>query len=117
MYSVRIYKSTGLNAVNIIDKPSRLNDDSIFDFEDLPALNILQNVFLDSVRVKVSWEKIKNADYCRIGNSQEGYFYYFVLEAAGDAVLVYGVWQISIRQLLLTRLAKLPLMSRLGRIV
>lgn len=86
MYSVRIYKSTGLNAVNIIDKPSRLNDDSIFDFEDLPALNILQNVFLDSVRVKVSWEKIKNADYCRIGNSQEGYFYYFVTGVAMRSV-------------------------------
>lgn len=78
MYNVRIYKNTGLNAVNIVDKPSLLNDPTQFTFESVPALDIVQNVFLSTVKVKATWQTIKAVDYCRIGNSTDGYFYYFV---------------------------------------
>ena len=78
MYNVRIYKNTGLNAVNIVDKPSLLNDPLQFDFETVPSLDILQNVFLSTIKVKANWQKIKSVDYCRVGNNTDGYFYYFV---------------------------------------
>lgn len=78
MYDVRIYKNTGLNAVNIVDKPSLLNDPTQFSFESVPALDIVQNIFLSTVKVKATWQTIKSVDYCRIGNSTDGYFYYFV---------------------------------------
>ena len=85
-YNVRVYHNTGLNAVNIIDKPSRLNDDSLFVFSSVPAIDILQNIFLGSVKVKTTWNDIKDVDYCRIGNSTDGYFYYFVQGVSMRAV-------------------------------
>lgn len=78
MYNVRIYKNTGLNAVNIVDKPSLLNDSSQFEFDSVQALDILQNIHLATIKVKSTWQNIKDVDYCRIGNQQDGYFYYFV---------------------------------------
>lgn len=78
MYNVRIYKNTGLNAVNIVDKPALLNDPTQFSFESVPALDIVQNIFLSTIKVKATWQTIKAVDYCRVGNSEDGYFYYFV---------------------------------------
>ena len=78
MYDVRIYKNTGLNAVNIVDKPSLLNDNSQFTYTSVPSLDILQNIFLSNIRIKSTWKNVKGVDYCRIGNADEGYFYYFV---------------------------------------
>lgn len=81
MYEVRIYHNTGFNAVNIADSPALLNDPTQFVFEDVPSLEILQNIHLSSIRIKADWQKIKDVDYCRIGNSTDGYFYYFVESA------------------------------------
>lgn len=78
MYDVRVYRNTGFNSINIIDNPAKLNDSAQFDFFDLPALDILQNFGLGSVRVRASWQQLKNADYCRIGNIEDGYFYYSI---------------------------------------
>ena len=78
MYDVRIYRNTGLNAVNIVDSPALLNDSWQFDFDSVQALDILQNIHLATIKVKSTWQNIKDVDYCRIGNAQDGYFYYFV---------------------------------------
>lgn len=65
-YSVKCYMNTGFNAVNIPDKPSLL--DSMTSV-DLPALDILQDWGLSSVRVRVSADvDIQQVDYCKIGN-------------------------------------------------
>ena len=39
----------------------------------LPVLDLNQERFLSSVRVRASWDTVKNADYCKIGD-----FYYYV---------------------------------------
>lgn len=65
-YTVKCYLKTGFNSVNIPDKPSLLDD---MESVDLPALDILQDWGLTSVRVRVSSDvDIQNVDYCKIGN-------------------------------------------------
>lgn len=39
----------------------------------LPVLDLNQERFLSSVRVRASWDTVKNADYCKVGD-----FYYYV---------------------------------------
>ena len=78
MYAIKVYFSTGLNAVNVVDSPDLLNDASQFPAREFPALEILQNFFLSSVKIKTTWYDIKYADYCAIGNFEDGFFYYFI---------------------------------------
>ena len=77
-YVVKVYMMTGLNAVNVLDSPDLLNDTSQFWSAEYPTLDILQNIFLSSVRIKANWKDIKYVDYCCIGNLEDGFFYYFV---------------------------------------
>lgn len=64
-YSVKCWTNTGYNAVNIPDSPSLLGDPTF----TLPALNILQDWGLSSVRVRItSSVDIQNVDYVQIGN-------------------------------------------------
>jgi len=37
-------------------------------FIDLPVLDLNQNRFLSSVRVRTTWEAIKDCDYCKVGD-------------------------------------------------
>lgn len=39
----------------------------------LPVLDLNQERFLSSVRVRASWDTVKNADYCKVGD-----FYYYI---------------------------------------
>lgn len=64
-YNVRCYYNTGFNAVNIPDSPSLLNN---MTYEDLEAVDILQDWGLSSVRVRIGTMSIQNCDYCRVGN-------------------------------------------------
>lgn len=79
-YTVRVYFQTGFNSVNIPDGPGLLNGDeqtvlptTEFSYLDFPSLDLNQERFLPLVRIRTSWDVIKNADYCRIGD-----WYYFV---------------------------------------
>lgn len=46
----------------------------------LPVLDLNQERFLSSVRVRASWDTVKNADYCKVGD-----FYYYVDSVAMDS--------------------------------
>lgn len=79
-YTVRLYFETGFNSINIPDSPELLNGNeqtipptTEFSYLDFPSLDINQERFLPMVRIRASWDVIKNADYCRIGT-----WYYFV---------------------------------------
>lgn len=79
-YTVRVYFQTGFNSVNIPDGPAMLNGNEStvpptteFSYLDFPSLDLNQERFLPLVRIRTSWDVIKNADYCRIGT-----WYYFV---------------------------------------
>lgn len=82
-YSCTLYYSTGFNPVNIPDGTTLLNTCT---HTDVPALQILQERFLDNVRVKTTWNNVKNADYCKVGD-----FYYFItgisMQATDVAIL------------------------------
>lgn len=79
-YTVRVYFQTGFNSVNIPDGPAMLNGNeqtvpptTEFSYLDFPSLDLNQERFLPLVRIRTSWDVIKNADYCRIGD-----WFYFV---------------------------------------
>ena len=71
--SVRIYKNSGFNAVNIPDSPALL--DSLQNFTDCYAIDINQERFLPKIRISApgGWAAVKDVDYVRVDN-----FYYFV---------------------------------------
>lgn len=71
-YNVRIYKNSGYNSTNIPDSPALLNSAS---YIDLPALDILQERFLQSIKVKALWSQVKDADYCRLTDGTDTWFY------------------------------------------
>ena len=72
MYSVRLYKSTGFNADNFPDSENLLNQ---YSYEDVPAIDTLQDRFLTSIRVKTTWDSVKNCDYCRVSSGTDRFFY------------------------------------------
>lgn len=72
MYSVTIYNSTGFDAVNIPRSASVIGA-AAASTATLPAIDVVQNYFLTSVTVKTTFDAIKYADYCKIGD-----FYYFI---------------------------------------
>ena len=69
-YNCTLYLNTGFNTINIPDSPSLVNGMSSVT---VPALDINQERFLPSVRVRATWDQIKNADYCKVGD-----FYYTI---------------------------------------
>lgn len=68
MWNVRLYKNTGLNSVNTVDKPSRLNSAA---YTDLPALDILQGENLSNIRVKAQRSDVKDADFLMLQNTDD----------------------------------------------
>lgn len=70
-YTVRLYRNSGFNAVNIPDTPDLLN--RVSDFTDVDSIEILQNRFLATVRVRAAWSTVRDCDYTKIGD-----FYYSV---------------------------------------
>ena len=70
-YNCTLFKNTGFNAVNIPDSPALLA--SVGSPVTVPALEILQERFLSSIRVKATWATVEDVDYCKVGD-----FYYMV---------------------------------------
>lgn len=67
-YSVRCYLNTGFNGGNYPDSESLLNQ---CEYIDVPSIDTLQDNFLSSVRIRVTWSQINTCDYVKIGS----YFY------------------------------------------
>lgn len=76
MWNVRLYYETGFNAVNIPDTPALLDT---MTHRDFPALDILQGEHLASVNIKATRADVKNADYMRLTDGTDT-FYYIVEE-------------------------------------
>lgn len=72
MWNVRLYYETGFNAVNIPDSPALLETMTHADF---PALDILQGEHLSYVNVKATRAQVKNADYMRLTDGTDTFYY------------------------------------------
>ena len=70
VYNCTLYLRTGFNSINIPDSPSLLSN---FGSVSPDSLDINQERFLSEIRVRASWDDIKDADYAKIGD-----FYYFI---------------------------------------
>ena len=71
-YSCRLYQNTGFNAVNIPDGPALLERCAHFDVN---ALDIMQDKFLSNIRVRATWDQVKEADYIKLGTSDPDYYF------------------------------------------
>ena len=76
-YQCRIYKNSGFNSCNIPDSPELLEKCS---FIDVPALQIMQERFLSSIRVKATWGNVKNGDYVKLYNTETGSKWFYSIE-------------------------------------
>lgn len=74
MWNVRLFYNTGLNTMNIVDKPSRLSG---ANYIDVPALDILQGEGLSSVSVKATRAQVKNVDYMQLTDTDSGDIFYY----------------------------------------
>ena len=72
MWNIRLYYETGFNAVNIPDSPALLETMTHSDF---PGLDILQGEHLASVNVKATRAQVKNADYMRLTDGTDTFYY------------------------------------------
>lgn len=59
----RIYKKSGFNETNIPASPDLFDK---LEYVDVPALDVLQDRYLSSIRVKAEWKNIRSADYLRL---------------------------------------------------
>lgn len=78
MWKVRLFYKTGLNTVNILDGPGRLDS---AEHLDVPAIDILKGEKLSSVTIKATREQVKEADYMMIweeGEAKTDSFFYTV---------------------------------------
>lgn len=87
MWNVRLYYETGFNAVNIPDSPALLET---MTYRDFPALDILQGEHLASVNIKATRAQVKNADYMRLTDGTDTFYYIvenFTMTSTDVAVL------------------------------
>ena len=87
MWNVRLYYETGFNAVNIPDTPALLDT---MTHRDFPALDILQGEHLASVNIKATRADVKNADYMRLSDGTDTFYYIvenFTMTSTDVAVL------------------------------
>ena len=71
-YTVRCYKNTGFNAVDIPASPSVLDTADYVDFDNV---DVVQNRGLNTIRINATYDEVKDIDYCKIGDT------YYVLTA------------------------------------
>lgn len=65
-YICRLFYNTGFDNVNIPDSSTLLEQ---YRYKDVPSLDILQDRELSSIRIDITYELMKGADYCQIGNT------------------------------------------------
>lgn len=70
-YNCILFKNTGFNAVNIPDSPALLN--TVGSPLSVPALEIVQDRWLDSIKVHATYSQVMDVDYAKVGD-----FFYMV---------------------------------------
>lgn len=78
MYNITCYKNTGFNPINIPDSPALVDSMPVILTQ---GLDVLQDRGLNSVRVRSTYNAIKDCDYCKIGDT-----YYSVVGVSMAAV-------------------------------
>lgn len=59
----RIYKKSGFNETNIPAEPSLFDS---LEYVDVPAIDVLQDRYISTLRVKAEYKTIRSADYLRL---------------------------------------------------
>ena len=72
MCNMRLCYEAGFNAVNIPDSPALLET---MNHSDFPGLDILQGEHLSYVNVKATRAQVKNADYMRLTDGTDTFYY------------------------------------------
>lgn len=75
-YSVRGYSATGFNPVNIPSSPSVLEK---LTYEEFPALEVLQDLDLGTLRIKATYAKAKDLDYIELINSTNTRWTFYIV--------------------------------------
>ena len=65
--TVKLYYNTGLNPGNCLDSLSKL-DTLGFTSRECPQVAILQDRGRVDIRINISYDNVKDADYCKINN-------------------------------------------------
>lgn len=86
MASCTLYKNSGFNSVNIPDSSSLLQTNTTQ--VNTSTVDVLQNRFLTWVSVKVTWEDVRDVDYCQVGD-----FFYYV---SGITMTSYDVARLTL---------------------
>ena len=87
--TVKLYYNTGLNPGNCLDSLSKL-DTLGFTSRECPQVAILQDRGRVDIRINISYDNVKDADYCKINNV--GYW------VIGIAMLNENVASLSLQQ-------------------
>lgn len=69
VYSVRLYKNTGLAVNNSLDDYSLLDILFVGQFIDVPDVALKQDRGIFNIKVSLNWNDAKDIDYCKINNS------------------------------------------------
>lgn len=69
-YTCLLWSDTGFNTVNIPDSPELIMS---LPYLSLPVLDLVQERFLPNIKVRATWDQVKNADICKVGD-----WFYFV---------------------------------------
>lgn len=77
VYNCRLYSNSRFNSVNIPDSPDLLEAKEVTKL-DVDALDILQDRNLKTIRVKATWEQVRDVDYCRLTFSTTRIWFYSV---------------------------------------
>lgn len=88
----KIFKETGVNAVNVPDSPARVL--TWGESVKTSVIDCLQERFLKEISVSATWLEIRNADYCVIDG-----FYYFI---TGITMTSYDVARLTLEPDFLT---------------
>lgn len=78
-YSVTLYKNTGFNAVNVPDTPSLLNQCVHINTS---SIQIMQNRFLATIRLRIHWDDVKDCDYLKLGDNDPQYYFIVSMKMA-----------------------------------
>lgn len=65
-YTVRCYKNTGFNLIDIPASPALLDN---CEYQDFPNINLVQNRGLVNIRIQSSFEDVKDIDYVKVGDT------------------------------------------------
>lgn len=68
-YTCLLWSNSGFNSIDVPDSPELLMS---LPYISVPVLDLNQERILPSIRIRATWDQVKNVDYVRVGD----FFYY-----------------------------------------